>query len=282
MVSVEHAAFVSKAPPVPAHRSEATSLALPLALLGLMAPPLGCIALLLGLRALRSRGPLGPHRGAALASVTLGGIATMTTIGIVVAIFLTAPDRPPRVALVTPAAAPPALVPDPSSASGTQSTLSLPVGHDITVDRAGELDLVRVGPAVRSLGEEIARQHDLANRRGDRTLLVVLASDCVPCNDVIDALPSAALQRALQGTRLVTVSAEQFAVELGRLGVPVDAFPGFALIGPEGRILDYVHGGEWDEDVPGNIAPVLESFVRGTYTARRDRWRGRHADETTL
>jgi hypothetical protein len=34
-------------------------------------------------------------------------------------------------------------------------------------------------------------------------------------------------------------------------------------------VTDLIDGGEWDADVPENIAPVLGAFVRGTYSNRR-------------
>ena len=34
-----------------------------------------------------------------------------------------------------------------------------------------------------------------------------------------------------------------------------------------------LHGrGEWDDDIPVNIAPVLGPFVRGNLTKRREPW----------
>ena len=41
------------------------------------------------------------------------------------------------------------------------------------------------------------------------------------------------------------------------------------------RIVDEmtrIHGGEWDDDIPPNIAPVLGAFVRGKYGTRRYPW----------
>jgi hypothetical protein len=83
--------------------------------------------------------------------------------------------------------------------------------------------------------------------------------------------------------RIVRVDQNEFAVELRHLSIPTDKIPGFSLLGDDNRPLDYVHGGEWDEDVPRNIAPVLEKFVHGTYADRREPWRGGHReDETAL
>ena len=72
-------------------------------------------------------------------------------------------------------------------------------------------------------------------------------------------------------------------VELERSGIPTDVVPGFALIGNDGRALDYVNGGEWDADIPENIAPVLRDFIAGRYLKRRNPWKpGGAQGETTL
>jgi hypothetical protein len=63
----------------------------------------------------------------------------------------------------------------------------------------------------------------------------------------------------------------------------MDAFPAFVLLGRDGHAADYLHDGEWDDDVPENIAPVLKSFVEGTYSRRRSPWHGGlHEDETPI
>ncbi len=36
---------------------------------------------------------------------------------------------------------------------------------------------------------------------------------------------------------------------------------------------DGIDGGEWDDDIAQNIAPVLGAFVRGKYPARREAWK---------
>jgi hypothetical protein len=82
------------------------------------------------------------------------------------------------------------------------------------------------------------------------------------------------MQRALRLTRLVRVNRDDFAAELDAMGVPFHAIPGFALLDAQIRPLDYVDGGEWGEDTPHNIAPVLAGFMRGNYNTRRRPWHG--------
>lgn len=147
----------------------------------------------------------------------------------------------------------------------------------------GRLVLVDVSPSVPSLDDELDRQRALALQQGQRVLLWVVVADCKPCSAVDAALSSRELQAALASSRLVRVNAVDFLAELSRMGIPMDAFPAFVRLGPDGSPVDYVDGGEWDDDVPVNIAPVLKSFIEGSYDRRRSPWRGGlHEDETPI
>lgn len=153
----------------------------------------------------------------------------------------------------------------------------------LTERRVGDLVLVDIGPDVGSLDDELARQRAIAREHGQRVLVWVVIAECKPCAAVENALSSGDVQRALARARIVRLSGVDFLAELSRMGVPMDAFPAFLLVGPDGFPTDYVDGGEWDDDVPQNIAPVLKSFMEGTYRHRRAPWRGGiHDDETPI
>jgi hypothetical protein len=149
--------------------------------------------------------------------------------------------------------------------------------------RFGSLLVVDVAADVSSLDDELDRQRSLADLSGQRLLLWLVVPECKPCASFEATLPSSDMQQALAKARLVRLSATDFGAELARVGIPVEAFPGFALVGPNGYATDYLHGGEWDADIPQNIAPVLKSFVDGTYGHRRSPWRGGpREDETSI
>jgi hypothetical protein len=74
--------------------------------------------------------------------------------------------------------------------------------------------------------------------------------------------------------RLLRLDAREYHLELSERGLAPEVLPGFALLGPNGYPVDYVNGGEWDADVPENIAPVLRKFIQGTYRTRRNPWTG--------
>jgi hypothetical protein len=74
--------------------------------------------------------------------------------------------------------------------------------------------------------------------------------------------------------RLLRLDASEYRIELAERGLTPEVLPGFALLGSAGQPLDYVNGGEWDADIPENIAPVMKKFVQGTYKTRRNPWTG--------
>jgi hypothetical protein len=153
----------------------------------------------------------------------------------------------------------------------------------VTVKRIGRIVLADVGSAVRSLDAELISQRRSAEQRGETLLVWLVVDQCAPCESVARALGDPLMQRALADVRLVRIDVHDFQTELRFLHVPVDKIPGFALLDEDNRPVDYLHGGEWDEDVAKNIAPVLGRFVKGTYDSRREPWRGgRRDDETSL
>ena len=88
---------------------------------------------------------------------------------------------------------------------------------------------------------------------------------CLFCKIAIGEIPSKVL---FEDADLLA-----FHEELESLRVPCDRFPGFFLLGPDLGPRDGIDGGEWDDDVARNIAPVLGAFVRGTYATRREGWK---------
>jgi Domain of unknown function (DUF4190) len=109
-------------------------------------------------------------------------------------------------------------------------------------------------------------------KAGERVVLWTVTSPCEPCAAVGRALPDARMQRALSGVRLVRADAHAFAVDLQKLGVPTEFVPGFTLLDGRAHPIDHIYGGEWDADIPANIAPILDKFVKRTLSARRHQW----------
>lgn len=136
----------------------------------------------------------------------------------------------------------------------------------------GNIEVVDLGKSAAALQTSLIVQSALAAAKGKTVLVMTTRARCGPCRGVESALPEPLMQEALAGVRLLRIDLHVFREELAELKMATDLYPGFFLLGPDMRPRDGIHGGEWDEDVARNIAPVLSAFVKGEYTTRRQDW----------
>jgi hypothetical protein len=225
-------------------------------------------------------------RGLATAGLVLGVVNVgACVIGLAVFATWVAGSKPP---------APPAGLPPPPMLGLPPPASAVPPGaaraageatreRDTRATDLGGVTVVDPGLGDSGLLALIAAERDAAKARDQKLVLFTVSPECAPCLGVAASLRDRRMQGALDGVRLLRLDVREFAPELERLGVPIETIPGFVLLGPDLRPRDFVDGGEWDEDVPANIAPVLGPFVRGTYAKRRRPWRATLRDgETAL
>jgi hypothetical protein len=163
------------------------------------------------------------------------------------------------------------LSPDDSASESTDSappSLDGVVEHTKT-DQRGAIEVVDVGASSASLGDVLVAQRLVAETKHQKLLLVLIGRRCEPCTGFDDALRHPLMQRALADVRIVRVDMDVFKEELRRLRLPTTLYPAFFLLGDDLRPTDAIHGGEWDDDIAENIAPVLGAFVRGELRERR-------------
>lgn len=172
---------------------------------------------------------------------------------------------------------PPPLMPSPAPApvpSGAPSAAPDGVPRQTKVAQVGKIEVVDLGvDSQRSLKDLLSEQRTAAKAAGQTLLLQTTRYGSTLFHDVDRSLPDPLMQQALGGVRLVRVDVRYFEVELDEMGVPTDSYPWFVLLGPDLVPRDGINGGEWGDDVPANIAPVLGPFVRGTYRQRREMWK---------
>lgn len=199
------------------------------------------------------------------------------------------PPPPPTVAVLPPPsptglstlpAPPPSGAKAPAAPPSSKRSANATIDESVIETKIGGLTLVDIGRDATPLRDELERQRVAAERANEKLVLWTVQRDCEPCNGVAAALPDTQMQTALAGVRLVRVDVHEHSFELTHLGIPTKVIPGFALLGSRVRPVDYLHGGEWDEDVARNIAPVMEKFIQGKYRKRRHPWR--RADETPI
>jgi hypothetical protein len=252
-----------------------------LGILGLFCFPgvAGIAAIAFGIAARSDIAQSGGRRsgfGVANAGIVTGGVGiALVVVGLAAMIALAARPRP--TAYHGPPARPPAIAHPPATApTASASTRAPRVDPDyyrgVRTARVGRVVLVDLGPEVASLDDELTVQRQRAEQEGRKLLLWVTQDDCPPCNGVAASLLDPRMQDALAGVLIVRVDLRDYHQDLERRGIPAQFIPSFSLLDADNRPVDYLHGGEWDEDVPENIAPVLGRFVAGTYTHRRHPW----------
>jgi hypothetical protein len=236
----------------------------------------------------RSQGRLS---GRGLASTGIGlGIAnlvvTVVGVGVLVALAVRPEPRPVAVAPPPPIPMLPSPVSPPSSPAvpGPQAEQAeAEPGLPTLPPHVGKIAIVEAGAGADALEAQLLAQLRESAKTGEHVVLWTVTPDCEPCAAVGRALPDARMQHALAKVRLVRADAATFTAELRRLGVPVDTVPGFTLLDTHAHALDHIHGGEWDADIPANIAPVLDRFLRHSLSSRRHPWaRPLRDDETPL
>ncbi len=136
----------------------------------------------------------------------------------------------------------------------------------------GRIEVVDLGKSAAALQISLIVQSALASAKGKTLLVMTTRARCGPCRGVESALTDPLMQEALADVRLVRIDLYVFRDELAGLKMATDLYPGFFLLGPDMRPRDGIHGGEWDEDIARNIAPVLSAFVKGKYIQRRQDW----------
>ena len=253
--------------------------------------PVGAIpAIILGFLAqreiARSEGRIGGATmgvlGATIGMLNVLGIASL----IAWAIYDNAhsPHSPPSVSppfayTTTPPGPPGPTAPGPSPTSGPKPK-SGRSGGEITVlpqvveTKIGNVTMVDVPATTRTLKEELRAQVKKARSAQEQLVLFTTFDQCRPCMSASAILLDPKMQTALENVRLVRVDTNEMKEELEELNIPTANAPGFFLLGADLRATDGVTGGEWDDDVPDNIAPVLGPFVRGKLKRRKEPFHG--------
>lgn len=264
-------------PPAPLPRTQLSMLALT-SVLSLLIGPVGAIsAIVFGWAARREIARPDSRKtgyGLATLGVALGVLATVgwgAGLSLIVSRHRNDAMPPRPLALLT---TPPSL---PKAEPAQQVPVQLPPGGSVpkqtTVRAEGDITLVDIGIDAVTLEKELAKQRAAASTAGEKVLVMTTRDDCAPCRGVEAALGSPLMQTALAKVRLVRVDLDVFKDDLDALKMPRERYPAFFLLSVDLTPKDGIDGGEWDEDIAANVAPVLGAFVRGKYATRRQAWR---------
>jgi hypothetical protein len=93
---------------------------------------------------------------------------------------------------------------------------------------------------------------------------------CSVCREFEASLTDPRMQQALANVAIVRVDIEDFDAELKSIGMLETTLPWFYKVDSTLHPVDAISAGEWDDNVPENMAPVFKSFLAGTLRARRN------------
>lgn len=176
---------------------------------------------------------------------------------------------------IAPTLSPPAITPGsppPTTRSRGDEEGQMTVIESVVEARIGsKITLVDLPATIPSLATELQVQDHKATSAHEKLLIYTVTDSCRPCLSVGAVLGDPKMQSALANVRLVRVNAREMRMDLEDLGMQTRKNPGFYLLGPDMRARDGITGGEWDEDTADNIAPILEAFVNGRLTSRREK-----------
>lgn len=120
----------------------------------------------------------------------------------------------------------------------------------------------------RDLSEQISEARK--NSAGRPLLLQTSATWCKPCQEIETSLADPRMQRALGSITLVKVDLDTFREDLEELRIKTDSLPWFYKLNDQLRPVDAISAGEWDDNIPANMAPVLDAFLHGKPFKRRE------------
>ena len=110
-------------------------------------------------------------------------------------------------------------------------------------------------------GPDFVRFLQQAVPAGRIPVVYFYADWCGPCRRFRAALPSHEVDEALQRATLIKVNVDSCQELADAYGV--QAVPTFVKVDAQGRALAIITSDKWGEDIPSQIAPVLDQLVNG-------------------
>ena len=131
---------------------------------------------------------------------------------------------------------------------------------------AKERSRVVVLPKSGDFDQLVADAAAVARRDGYTPFLALTADWCPPCKAFEKYRRDPAMADALAGTAVIQADFDHWGEAAAKLGV--SAIPAWMVIDDQGHAVPgkRVDGGAWSEDVPANMAPVLDRFFHGQPT----------------
>jgi thiol-disulfide isomerase/thioredoxin len=155
-------------------------------------------------------------------------------------------------------------------------SLALLTGCRRAAPATGDETIVDLQPRDGPLRAQLDAQRTKA---GNRMLIVqTTATWCPPCKPLKASLKDPRVKQVLTGVRIARIDVDAFPkADIEACGLSPSSVPWFVKLDDKLRPIDGISDDEWDHrataDVPAGMAPVLDSFVKGTLTQRKSNWK---------
>ena len=128
--------------------------------------------------------------------------------------------------------------------------------------------VVRLHPEDGDLQAMLANEAQKADAAGQIPIVEFDATWCPPCIAIDTAIESKneLMLKAYAGTYLIKLDVDEWGWDNGGFqDFRFDAIPVYFKINAQGHQTgEVIDGGAWNEDIPENIAPVMDEFFHGT------------------
>ena len=127
--------------------------------------------------------------------------------------------------------------------------------------------IIRLHPATGDLQTMLAGEVQKAKALGQMPVVEFDATWCPPCQAIDAAIESKneLMLNAYRGTYIIKLDVDEWGWKNGKVqSFSFDAIPIYFKLDSEGQQTgEVIDGGAWGEDIPKNIAPVMDAFFHG-------------------
>lgn len=132
---------------------------------------------------------------------------------------------------------------------------------------SSDLTLMYLHPKDGDLKTMLATESQKAVAIGQIPVVEFEATWCPSCNAVNKALneKNGLMMKAYAGVYLIKLDTDEWGWKFSRVELfKFDAIPVYFKLDPQGKPTgEKIDGGAWGEDIPENIAPVMDKFFHG-------------------
>ncbi|HTU22231.1 MAG TPA: hypothetical protein VMG10_29600 [Gemmataceae bacterium] len=109
----------------------------------------------------------------------------------------------------------------------------------------------------------LEREAHKAEAAGRKPFVEFFANWCPPCLALRKSMTDPLMIEAFEGTYLIRLDADEWSGKLSGTGLSASRVPIFFELDKEGKPTGRtITSGAWKEDIPSNMAPVLNKFFK--------------------